>query len=547
MSLTIFQASWIRLLQGRKVSMYLRLLIIIVFSRALRGCFRMTLRIVQAFLDVVVMLMVFMLLSSWLASLVLKDTDFENYPTALLRLFILLTASDDSSIWASTYRHRIAVLFLLIYTIIGILVLMNVVFAVIYTNFKAQMEAESNKQLTARQGSLRAAFSLLDTRHQEWIDGPTMIALFLAIGKYRHIPDVRSQSSQLFLALNKRGDFKIWSDDFEDLCDVIAKEVQKRPKPASFSNYHQSEIMWVIGQFQFVKGALYDYFLWVATVASVIVALYERNAMDSTTSEILGNLELMFGCLFLIDCIIKILVLGFHVFWKNILNCFDIFSAAAIMGLLLASYVYPAVRAWVPVFLIIRSFRAVVLLSYIPRWRLLYQTLLRLVPATASIIGLQFCICSLFSLLGVHLFQGLVYVGNPKVEGTEYAKSGLWMFNYNDYASAHATSFSFFTVSSWYIIMEGYTAATGSKWSRLYFISFWAIAVAFTLNAMSAFFVETYTLQLEKAKALVKASAEQKRKEAIVRSSAVPRMRTVPGHFMILKKTASYHNFPTRR
>lgn len=47
------------------------------------------------------------------------------------------------------------------------------------------MAVEVAKRTTARQGNLRAAFSLLDVRHQEWIDGATMIALFLAIGRYR--------------------------------------------------------------------------------------------------------------------------------------------------------------------------------------------------------------------------------------------------------------------------------------------------------------------------------------------------------------------------
>jgi two pore calcium channel protein len=47
------------------------------------------------------------------------------------------------------------------------------------------MAVEVAKRITARQGNLRAAFSLLDIRHQEWIDGATMIALFLAIGRYR--------------------------------------------------------------------------------------------------------------------------------------------------------------------------------------------------------------------------------------------------------------------------------------------------------------------------------------------------------------------------
>jgi len=47
------------------------------------------------------------------------------------------------------------------------------------------MAVEVAKRITARQRNLRAAFSLLDIRHQEWIDGATMISLFLAIGRYR--------------------------------------------------------------------------------------------------------------------------------------------------------------------------------------------------------------------------------------------------------------------------------------------------------------------------------------------------------------------------
>lgn len=50
-----------------------------------------------------------------------------------------------------------------------------------------QMAVEVAKRITARQGNLRAAFSLLDIRRQEWIDGATMIALFLAVGRYRYV------------------------------------------------------------------------------------------------------------------------------------------------------------------------------------------------------------------------------------------------------------------------------------------------------------------------------------------------------------------------
>jgi two pore calcium channel protein len=52
------------------------------------------------------------------------------------------------------------------------------------------MAVEVAKRTTARQGNLRAAFSLLDTREQEWIDGATMISLFLIIGRYRSVSGI---------------------------------------------------------------------------------------------------------------------------------------------------------------------------------------------------------------------------------------------------------------------------------------------------------------------------------------------------------------------
>lgn len=184
------------------------------------------------------------------------------------------------------------------------------------------MALEVAKRTTARQRNLRAAFSLLDIRHQEWIDGATMISLFLAIGRYRcvtlftlqaeiwfwtihedpdvhdehiehvcgrafsilcnfekelicyvcrHIPDVRARTSHLFLALNRRGDFKIWSDEFEDLCDVIAKEVESPPDLKQLRRRSSRSEM------QFVTHPVYSYVTWAFTLGSLAVAITQFN------------------------------------------------------------------------------------------------------------------------------------------------------------------------------------------------------------------------------------------------------------------------------
>eukprot|EP00501_MAST-03F_sp_TOSAG23-6_P000298 GSMAST32.ASY1.ANO1.305.1 assembled CDS len=43
--------------------------------------------------------------------------------------------------------------------------------------------------------------------------------------------------------------------------------------------------------------------------------------------------------------------------------------------------------------------------------------------------------------------------------------------NFNDFASGLVTLFELLVVNNWFIIMDGFAAATGSDWSRWFFIS----------------------------------------------------------------------------
>ena len=153
------------------------------------------------------------------------------------------------------------------------------------------------------------------------------------------------------------------------------------------------------------------------------------------------------------------------------------------------------------------------------------ETLLHVVPATAPILALQFAVCSLFSLMGMHLFGGLVYMGNPALEGTEYALHNFYAFNYNDFASAMATSFNLCVVNKWYVFMDAYAALSKNKWTRAYFIAFWAIAVAFTLNVVVAFFAEAFTSQMEKAEKL-KAREKRRSEEDLLPRSGLLRRKS---------------------
>ncbi|KAG0601477.1 hypothetical protein M758_11G114500 [Ceratodon purpureus] len=513
-------------LRGINISMYIRLLVPVVFSRAIRGCFRMTLRIVHTFLDIAVLVGTFVLISAWLATTIFSDTsdEFKDFSTSLLNLFVLLTTANNPVVWASTYNeNRLAFFFFFFYMVLGLYFLMNLAFSVIYSSYKAQMAVEVAKRITARQGNLRAAFSLLDTRHQEWIDGATMIALFLAIGRYRHIPDVRARASRLFLALNKRGDFKIWSDEFEELCDVIAKEVERQPDIARLKRRRSNPDL------HFVKHPFYNYVIWALTLSSLSIAIAALN-VTGTVQMILINLEFLFGWIFVMDGVLKICVQGWKSYWRTHVNRFDFIVTILIVAVQATSFFYVDIRFWVTYLIIARCFRVLALITMISRWRLMGETLVYVIPATAPILALQFLVCSLFALLGMHLFGGLIYKDNPALEGTEYARHKFYAFNFNDYALGMATCFNLCVVNKWYVFMDAYAAVTGTRWTRAYFIAFWAIAVAFTLNVVVAFFAEAFTSQMEKAEKLKAREKRRSEEDLLPRGAALLRKKSITGN-----------------
>jgi two pore calcium channel protein len=198
------------------------------------------------------------------------------------------------------------------------------------------------------------------------------------------------------------------------------------------------------------------------------------------------------------DAMLKICVQGWKPYWWSSLNRFDFVVTVLIVCLHFFSFFYHDSRNWVSYLIIMRGFRIFTLVTLVSRWWLVAQTLLHAIPATAPVLVLQFLVCSFFSLLGMHLFGGLVYAGNPALQGTEYLTSGYDAFNYNDFASAMVTSFNLCVANKWYVIMDAYAAATGNRWVQSFFIAFWVLDVAFMLNVVLAFFVEAFTSQMEK-------------------------------------------------
>ena len=76
------------------------------------------------------------------------------------------------------------------------------------------------------------------------------------------------------------------------------------------------------------------------------------------------------------------------------------------------------------------------------------------------------------------------YVGNSFVD--------LW--------SAFMTLFELMIVNDWNVTMATWVAATGTEWSRVYFLAWYLIAVVVLLNTITSFVLESLDDALERKK-----------------------------------------------
>ncbi|KAL3693068.1 hypothetical protein R1sor_006719 [Riccia sorocarpa] len=492
---------WLFFHQGNMIAMYLYVLAPIFFSSSVRGCFRMTVQVVHSFIDTAALLGAFVLLSAWFASLLFSGPNFEDYPTCVLSLFIMLTTANNPEVWGGAYaKDRVAFFFFFAYMLVGFFFLTHLLFSLINNSYKVQLALEAHKHAGVCHKNLRAAYDVLDVT-KDGVLVSTATALFREIGSYRNISDVETKLEKVFERLKRRADYKIRFGRFQLLCKAFVKEVEE----TADSTDEEEEVRTVEKNCAtiLVESRFYKGFSWGVTLASLMLAILDRwmrgrKWKETPQLSLLVTLEYVFGWCFFVELCIKLRALRAQ-YLQCLTNWFDMLFCFSILGVEALAFRDPQAAEWISFFIILRSLRIVSLLSHFTRWQLMFSLLVRMVPAIAPILAFQYLVCSMFAVIGVQLFGGQVCVGNSVLEGTDYADLGLWVYNYNDYATAMVSAFNLCIGNNWHVIMDGITAAAGTSWARAYFITFWAISVCFTLNVVTAFFVGAFTTQLEKA------------------------------------------------
>lgn len=496
-----------------RLAPYLRVALVVVNTRGLRDCMRTLVGVVPDFLNIAALLGLYLLFSSWLAYVLFEDTVqgksiFTTYTTTLYQMSILFTTSNNPDVWLPAYKSsRFTSLFFILYILFGVYFIMNLILAVVYDSFKGQLAKLLINEEDKRQRVLSAAFRLIDEQGRGYLDVPQCAKLFKELNKYRTLPKIADDDMEaVFYALDDSGDFKINRTEFSDLCNAISLKFDKAEEPSWFEHYpafYNSDTLNVVKAF--VRSPVFEKIVIGMLLINAVAVIIETtlDIENSSSQRLWQDVEFALGWVYVIEMSLKVLVYGFNNYWRSAQNQFDFIITVTIVIAETAAFFSPtdlpffSNEEWIRYLLIARLLRLTRLLVLVERYKVMVATFFKLIPNLLPYLGMVFCLMCVFCSLGVHLFGGLVYAGNPILETTTMFENDYLLQNFNDFASGMVTLFDLLIMGNWQVWMESFTTLTGKWWTMFFFWGFYVIAVLFLLNLIVAFVLEAFFAEME--------------------------------------------------
>jgi len=214
-----------------------------------------------------------------------------------------------------------------------------------------------------------------------------------------------------------------------------------------------------------------------------------------------------FLTLFTAEILLKLYTFGFRAFFKKLWNVFDtlvVGSALIITALHAADGSLERTGAALDFVMVLRVMRIFKVFHAIPRFKVVLNTLLRILPSMATYGSILVIVYYFFAVCGMAIFAGKIRdeddssdsnCGNPRLRGTAFAEAGYCENNFNSLPSSFVLLFELMVVNQWHVLAEGHSAVAGTKWALIFFAAFHVVAVIVILSIFTAFVLEAFVLE----------------------------------------------------
>jgi hypothetical protein len=139
----------------------------------------------------------------------------------------------------------------------------------------------------------------------------------------------------------------------------------------------------------------------------------------------------------------------------------------------------------------IRLLRVIRLFFAFQPIQIIASTFIQLLPSATSLLGTLWVLMYTYALVGVELFGGRVYRGEPSLANTVYGRNDYYSLNFNDMAGSVVVLWCLLLVNDWWVLMEGFRVVSVG-WVRIYFISFYVVASVVMLSVLTSFILDAF-------------------------------------------------------
>ncbi|GMF37593.1 unnamed protein product [Phytophthora fragariaefolia] len=450
----------------------IRPIIMVTMSHRLRAGFSSLLRAVPRFADGIVTLVFLVVLYAVLGMVLFAgtaeaDAYFASFEDACMSLIILLTTANFPDVMMPIYSQaRVYSLFFISFLMIGQLLVMNLVFASIYQHYRQEIAERAVDYSTKRKLALQAAFHLLPTEQVIFEEDEIYdVGQLKTVSRrtYNRLvnrlmrptlslfhDDEHPPSANTFNTLEDTSNAPITFEEFVVL--IKAFIVREKASAKFLCELRQPSSYAVVRAVQrFVARGWFDRGVDVIILVNLVAILVEIQAKikgEVAISLSWERLMPMFSIVYIIEMMLKIYVFrsgGYFSSPKNIYDCtvtLVIFVAEASVH----THSIEIEWQWIRLLLLLRFLRCLRLLVALQALSSMFAIVIRLIPAFMTLYGTM----NVLPTLGKHL------------SGTDINDNFLLLF----------------TVTT--------------KWSRIFFVSFYVVGVVMVLSLVVAFVVEAY-------------------------------------------------------
>ncbi|XP_048342425.1 two pore channel protein 2 isoform X2 [Sphaerodactylus townsendi] len=404
-------------------------------------------------------------------------------------LVLLTTANNPDAMMAAYSKNRAYCIFFILFIVIGNLVLMNLLTAITYNQFRGYLLKSVQTSFFRRRLGIRAAFEVLC-----YLKGTAVNNDVLCVPTWtllQVVPKVEMNSH-------------------------CKKAIIEHPPTPYYESPFLQRIQSVFGHcyFEYLGNAVA-----LANIISVCVVLVIDVEKPPAVRDdfFLGVINCFFILCYLLEMLLKILALGLKRYLSYTRNIFDGVLTVVLMVLEVSTFAvygfpHPGWRPemqglwslWDMVRLanMLIVFRFLRIIANMEFMSVVASTLIDLVKNLRAFAGILVVIFYVFALLGIELFRGAVIPvgnvsavnmtsGNTTFQCGTFEQLEYWSNNFDDFAAAVVTLWDVMIVNNWHVFLEAYSRFT-SPWSKLYFFAWWLISSVMWVNLFIALLLENF-------------------------------------------------------